>query len=227
MACSGLATHEPHFTILREEVIFGQKKDKTCFRCGQSGHDVSECTGKCVILSCIFCCCLPVPMNCAALTCLSVRSMSRCRARVKKGEHGEFDASGGHVKPLQFLHVHILREYLQFEFEVRTACLNPLRHVGIASALVFSGIFGVAAAFKSMTSPVLPLTLAPQSLERTLPASIPYNIERVIDDFVFMVLQFVELVSLYCIPTPSDSSVCTVLWSPPLCLVAAVLFRRK
>jgi 5'-3' exoribonuclease 2 len=46
LCCPGLATHEPHFTILREEVVFDQKKEKKCFRCGQSGHDVVECTGQ-------------------------------------------------------------------------------------------------------------------------------------------------------------------------------------
>jgi 5'-3' exoribonuclease 2 len=38
-----LATHEPHFSILRETVTFN--KSRNCFRCGQSGHLAAECTG--------------------------------------------------------------------------------------------------------------------------------------------------------------------------------------
>merc|ERR1719336_2559265 len=40
----GLATHEAHFHILREEVKFG--KDKPCNRCGQTGHWADECTNE-------------------------------------------------------------------------------------------------------------------------------------------------------------------------------------
>jgi 5'-3' exonuclease len=107
---AGLATHEAHFTVLREEVVFGQRKEKTCFRCGQTGHDVSECTGK---------------------------------ARVKKGEHGEFDASPGTVKPLQFLHVFILREYLEIEFEVRVRVV-PLRVFGSGASWCCVCIFTIS-----------------------------------------------------------------------------------
>lgn len=39
-----LATHEPHFTILREVVFFGN--NNTCHTCGQPGHIASECRGR-------------------------------------------------------------------------------------------------------------------------------------------------------------------------------------
>eukprot|EP01084_Bolivina_argentea_P093824 168687_1 len=38
----GLATHEVHFTILREEVLFG--KDIPCDKCGLPGHFTDKCT---------------------------------------------------------------------------------------------------------------------------------------------------------------------------------------
>ena len=39
----GLATHEPNFTILREE--FKPNQPRPCEICGQVGHDMKECTG--------------------------------------------------------------------------------------------------------------------------------------------------------------------------------------
>ena len=41
-----LATHEPRFHILREDVFFNEGKDQKCFICGQKGHYASSCTGK-------------------------------------------------------------------------------------------------------------------------------------------------------------------------------------
>lgn len=39
----GLATHEPNFTIIREE--FKQSKPKPCEICNQEGHSMNDCTG--------------------------------------------------------------------------------------------------------------------------------------------------------------------------------------
>ncbi|SCV70596.1 BQ2448_3358 [Microbotryum intermedium] len=43
-----LATHEPHFRVLREDVFAqdSSKKPRGCHTCGQPGHHSSQCTGK-------------------------------------------------------------------------------------------------------------------------------------------------------------------------------------
>lgn len=41
----GLATHEPHFHILREDVFFKEAVGRTCRLCGQKGHKAEECRG--------------------------------------------------------------------------------------------------------------------------------------------------------------------------------------
>ena len=42
----GLATHEPHFRVLREDVFFQESKPRACKLCGQPGHKAEECTGR-------------------------------------------------------------------------------------------------------------------------------------------------------------------------------------
>ncbi|KAH7036342.1 exoribonculease Dhp1 [Macrophomina phaseolina] len=42
----GLATHEPHFRVLREDVFFNDAKPRTCRRCGQTGHYADQCRGE-------------------------------------------------------------------------------------------------------------------------------------------------------------------------------------
>ena len=42
----GLATHEPHFRVLREDVFFQESKRRTCRICGQAGHKAEECRGE-------------------------------------------------------------------------------------------------------------------------------------------------------------------------------------
>ena len=42
-----LATHEPHFKVLREDVFADEKKKgRGCHRCGQPGHHSKDCTGE-------------------------------------------------------------------------------------------------------------------------------------------------------------------------------------
>ena len=41
----GLATHEPHFTIIREEFKPGPPPSKPCELCGQEGHEIEMCRG--------------------------------------------------------------------------------------------------------------------------------------------------------------------------------------
>eukprot|EP00708_Paratrimastix_pyriformis_P002446 GAFH01001192.1.p1 GENE.GAFH01001192.1~~GAFH01001192.1.p1 ORF type:complete len:461 (-),score=140.52 GAFH01001192.1:91-1473(-) len=81
-----LATHEPHFSILREQVFPTGPVNRNCFRCGQPGHRASECTAI-----------LP-----------------------KEGEEDSLLGKGPKQstrKPYQLLHLAILREYLEAEFQ--------------------------------------------------------------------------------------------------------------
>lgn len=41
-----LATHEPYFRVLREDVFGSGKSDTACRICGQEGHYAAQCTGK-------------------------------------------------------------------------------------------------------------------------------------------------------------------------------------
>ena len=40
-----LATHEPHFKVLREDVFFQDTSPGACRICGQEGHYAAQCTG--------------------------------------------------------------------------------------------------------------------------------------------------------------------------------------
>lgn len=42
----GLATHEPHFLVIRETIIENrQQQAPRCFLCGQTGHRADACSG--------------------------------------------------------------------------------------------------------------------------------------------------------------------------------------
>ncbi|KAI9591910.1 XRN 5'-3' exonuclease N-terminus-domain-containing protein [Syncephalis fuscata] len=79
-----LATHEPHFTILREDVFAADGNNTGCFICGKQGHIAANCTG----------------------------SPADKQENIKNSNSGvEMD------KPFIFLHVNILREYLEIELK--------------------------------------------------------------------------------------------------------------
>ena len=80
----GLATHEPHVRVLREDVFFQDAKGRTCRICGQKGHIADECRG------------------------------------IDKKKEGDFDEKERPApqKPFIWLHVSILREYLEVELQV-------------------------------------------------------------------------------------------------------------
>lgn len=80
----GLATHEPHFRVLREDVFYQESKARTCRICGQKGHIADECRGE---------------------------------AKQKEGDFDEKDKALDQ-KPFIWLHVSILREYLEAELYV-------------------------------------------------------------------------------------------------------------
>lgn len=80
----GLATHEPHFRVLREDVFAQDSRARTCRICGQKGHKAEECKGE---------------------------------AKQKNGQFDEKD-NATLLKPFIWLHVSILREYLEAELDV-------------------------------------------------------------------------------------------------------------
>ena len=80
----GLATHEPHFRVLREDVFFQESKARTCRICGQKGHIAEACKGE---------------------------------AKPKDGDFDEKDKALTD-KPFIWLHVSVLREYLEAELMV-------------------------------------------------------------------------------------------------------------
>ena len=83
----GLATHEPHFRVLREDVFFQESKGRTCHICGQKGHIAEACKGE------------------------------------AKPKEGDFDVKDKALtdKPFIWLHVSVLREYLEVELHVPQA----------------------------------------------------------------------------------------------------------
>ena len=83
----GLATHEPHFRVLREDVFFQESKARTCHICGQKGHIAEACKGE---------------------------------AKQKEGDFDEKDKALSD-KPFIWLHVSVLREYLEVELNVPQA----------------------------------------------------------------------------------------------------------
>jgi 5'-3' exoribonuclease 2 len=84
----GLATHEPHFRVLREDVFYDSGKDKTCERCGRKGHIQANCS---------------FPDTSEKLT------EEQAKEEWQQAEHPP--------KPFIWLHVNVLREYLAVEME--------------------------------------------------------------------------------------------------------------
>lgn len=83
-----LATHEPHFRVLREDVFFDSGKDKVCTLCGRKGHIRNNCE---------------FPDDGKKLT---------------EEEAAEEWANSEHqLKPYIWLHTNILREYLAVEMD--------------------------------------------------------------------------------------------------------------
>ncbi|KAK7178692.1 5 -3 exoribonuclease 2 [Paraphaeosphaeria sporulosa] len=84
----GLATHEPHFRVLREDVFFDSGKDKSCTKCGRKGHIRPKC---------------PHPDDGSKLT--------------EEEARDEWDAAEHPLKPFIWVHINVLREYLAVEMD--------------------------------------------------------------------------------------------------------------
>ena len=99
-----LATHEPHFKVLREDVFADEKKKgRGCHRCGQPGHHSKDCTGKLLSL--------------LQSTATSTEGRRVVLGEVKKPEEPPKGTPAA-LKPFIFLDVSILREYLAIELSV-------------------------------------------------------------------------------------------------------------
>lgn len=96
-----LATHEPYFKVLREDVFHQSARDRGCRICGQEGHYAAQCTGEYLIS-------LAMPF----LRCCSIGA--------KKVKPEDEKPKPVEEKPFIFLDVSILREYLAVELDLRT-----------------------------------------------------------------------------------------------------------
>lgn len=80
-----LATHEPHFKILREDVFAKDASSKNCFICNKPGHRASEC-----------------------------RNQARAGNEVVEPAAEKDDDKAAAPKPYVLMHVNVLREYLEY-----------------------------------------------------------------------------------------------------------------
>lgn len=93
-----LGTHEPHFKVLREDVFEDKRNKGNCFKCKQPGHAVGQCTGMTLLNKASF----------YIFSSLVYIVSEEAIAEMKKEE-----AKNAPPKPYVFLHVNILREYLE------------------------------------------------------------------------------------------------------------------
>ncbi len=96
----GLATHEPHFSILREDVFKKdqrQRRERACERCGKPGHFGDRCRS-------------------GQATAEQKERMKQARAAQQLAMRDVGDSS---KDPYLLLHVHVLREYLEAELYFR------------------------------------------------------------------------------------------------------------
>eukprot|EP00003_Mantamonas_plastica_P022407 TRINITY_DN379_c0_g3_i2.p1 TRINITY_DN379_c0_g3~~TRINITY_DN379_c0_g3_i2.p1 ORF type:complete len:274 (-),score=71.98 TRINITY_DN379_c0_g3_i2:172-993(-) len=96
----GLATHEMHFTLLRE-VIFVDR-NVSCRHCGRKGHDVWLC-----------------PKKKAELKGQPTTEDEMDEDGDVKGKGKEEEQPIAYMKPFQLLKLSVLREYLEFDLSVR------------------------------------------------------------------------------------------------------------
>ncbi|KAJ1981667.1 5'-3' exoribonuclease 2 [Dimargaris xerosporica] len=89
-----LATHEPHFKILREDVTFELRGGK-CLQCQKPGHKAAQC-----------------PMNAPRFDSVSDGSLASAQPEAAAAEE---DEAAEVVQPFILLHVNILREYLSVQ----------------------------------------------------------------------------------------------------------------
>ncbi|KAJ1980331.1 5'-3' exoribonuclease 2 [Dimargaris verticillata] len=86
-----LATHEPHFKILREDVTFELRGGK-CLKCHKPGHKAAQC-----------------PMNAPRFDAVGDSASAQPEVTEPEAEEAEV------IQPFIFLHVNILREYLNVQ----------------------------------------------------------------------------------------------------------------
>ncbi|RFU76121.1 5 -3 exoribonuclease 2 [Trichoderma arundinaceum] len=85
----GLATHEPHFRVLREDVFFQEGKNRVCKLCGQKGHEAQNCRGN-----------------------------AKPNDNATDEKNKDIQSQSPIQKPFIWLHVSVLREYLAAELAV-------------------------------------------------------------------------------------------------------------